>query len=127
MSQSVDDMSQNKIVTNRPSTKTNCNKLSTHFGTYRSFFCDISSMTKCDLCDKSSVTYVTSNLCHKQWTICLKKGAICLVQTNTNRHIHTQVDCRIVITIIYCNISNGRNKLLQTLHAIIASRDRLAT
>ena len=35
----------NKIVTNRPSTKTNYDKWSIHFGTYRSFFGDISSKT----------------------------------------------------------------------------------
>ena len=57
MSQSVDDMSQNeKIVTNRPSTKQ---------------IYDISSRTN-GTCDKSSVTYVTNNLCPNQSMICLK-------------------------------------------------------
>ena len=52
LSQSVDDMSQNKIVTNRPSTKINCDTSSIHFGTFRSFLCDISSRT--------NSTYVTT-------------------------------------------------------------------
>ena len=81
-------------------------------------------------CDKSSVTYVTSNLCLNQWTIHIKKGAICLVQTNMNRHIQTQLDCIIVIIInkkLYCIISIGkRNKFVQTLHSVFAGRDRLA-
>ena len=93
-------MSQHKIVTNRPSTKINCDKSSIHFGTYHSFLCDISSRTS----DKLSVTYVTSNLCPNQWTICLKKGAICFIQTDMIRHIRTHVVCRIIIIRpIYCN------------------------
>ena len=87
MSQSVDDMSQNKIVTNRPSTKKiviNHPYIFLHIAP----FCDISSRTNAT-CDKSSVTYVTSNLRPNQWTICLKKGAIFLVLTNMNCHIYS--------------------------------------
>ena len=67
MSQSVDDMSQNKIVTNRPST---INKIVTnrpyHFGRglHIAPFCDISyyaTYRTSATCDKSSVIYVTSN------------------------------------------------------------------
>ena len=61
MSQSVDDMSQTKIVTNRPSTKQNCDKSSISILVHISLiFSDISSRTNAT-CDKSSVTF----LCHK--------------------------------------------------------------
>ena len=65
MSQSVDDMSQNKIVTNRPSAKQNCDKSSISFWYISLLFCDISSRTIAT-CDKSSVTYVTNNLIMSQ-------------------------------------------------------------
>ena len=83
MSQSVDDMSQNKIVTNHPNTKKNCDKSSIYFwhiDPLSLLFCAISSRTNAT-CDKSSVIYVTSNLIMSQSVddVCLKKGAICLV------------------------------------------------
>ena len=67
MSQSVDDMSQNKIVTNRPSTKKNCNKSSIHFGTNHSFFVTyrLGQMPIVTNSQLSQVTYVPDDMSQK--------------------------------------------------------------
>ena len=78
MSQSVDDMSQQKIVTNRPSSKKNCDKSSIYFGTYRSHFvtCRLGQMwfvtnspTPCDTC--THVNHVLPTNIRHHATTCL--------------------------------------------------------